>query len=146
MQSVGQLLQKMSERPRWPVNKKTILILKQYSAIAGENLSRNTSLKWIKNGTACIHCRNSMWLFALHSMEDELIKKMNEVAEEELIQRLLLRVGNVKQISIKKIKKVKLSDNEVYWIDQLVAHVPDDIKQSFKNFLCSYKGGQKHDE
>ncbi len=146
MQSVGQLIQKMSDRPRWPVNKKAILVLRQFSAIVGENLSKNVSLKWIKNGTACIHCRNSMWVFALHSIEEDLIKKMNEVAGEELIHRLLLRIGNVKYISSKKIKIIELSDNDIEWIDQLVGPVPDDIKHSFKNFLRSYKGGQKTDE
>ncbi len=142
MQSLGQLIDKLSNQKRWPGSKKAITIIRQYPLIVGEKINRNTSLKWIKNGVACINCRNSMWRFALHSMEEELIEKMNTMIGEPFVKRLLLRTGNVAQVKTPEIADASIKKEDAQWINQLVENAPDDIKHSFEKFLCAYKKGR----
>ncbi|HOI24671.1 MAG TPA: DUF721 domain-containing protein [Caldisericia bacterium] len=138
------LIEQISSHRRWPISTQVLHLLRHYSEIVGPGLSKHTSLKWIKNGTACIHCRNSMWSYALHAMEQELMAKMNAFAGKILIEKLLIRIGNVQEKKAKDTANATpLSEEDLMWIESLSQNTPEEIRDTFVSFLKSYKGKHK---
>jgi predicted nucleic acid-binding Zn ribbon protein len=141
MLPLNSLIDQITSRRRWPISSQAVHLLRHYPEIVGPGLSKHTSIKWIKNGTACIHCRNSMWSYALRAMEQELVVKMNAFIGKELIEKLLIRIGNVREQKVKE-KDPILSKEDLLWIDNLSEQVPTDIREKFASFLTAFKGKQ----
>lgn len=141
MLPLDSLIDQITSRRRWPISSQAVFLLRHYPEIVGTGLSKHTSIKWIKNATACIHCRNSMWSYALHSMEQELVDKMNAYVGKVVIEKLLIRIGNV-QAQIAKEKETVISEEDLLWIEGLSKKAPEDIREKFASFLMSYKGKQ----
>lgn len=141
MLPLDSLIDQITSRRQWPISSQAVHLLRHYPEIVGPGLSKHTSIKWIKNGTACIHCRNSMWSYALLAMEQELVAKMNAFVGKELIEKLLVRIGNVQEQKAKE-KDLILSKEDLLWIDNLSEQVPTDIREKFASFLAAFKGKQ----
>jgi predicted nucleic acid-binding Zn ribbon protein len=139
MLSLDSLIDQLSSHRRWPISSQAVMLIRHYRDLVGPGLSKHTAIKWIKNGTACIHCRNSMWSYALHSMEQEIIDKMNTYAGKTIITKILVRIGNV-QAQKAKEPEVVISQEDLIWIENLSKKAPEDIREKFASFLKSYKG------
>ncbi len=139
MQQLDNLIDHLTRKRRWSISAEMVFIIRHYSEIVGPNLNKHTSLKWIKKGVACIHCRNAMWSYALKNMEQQLIEKMNSSIGYEAIKRLIIRIGNISTISLKETPIIELTHEELAWIELLASKAPSKIKEQFRSFLVSYK-------
>ena len=139
MLPLDSLIDQITSHRRWPISSQAVLLIRHYRDIVGLGLSKHTAIRWIKNGTACIHCRNSMWSYALHSMEQEIIDKMNAYAGKAIISKLLIRIGNVQAQKVKE-PEVEISQEDLIWIENLSKKAPEYIRNTFAAFLKSYKG------
>ena len=74
-------------------------------------------------------------------MEQELVDKMNAYVGKVVIEKLLIRIGNV-QAQIAKEKETVISEEDLLWIEGLSKKAPEDIREKFASFLMSYKGKQ----
>lgn len=75
----------------------------------------------------------------MHSMEQEIIDKMNTYAGKTIITKILVRIGNV-QAQKAKEPEVVISQEDLIWIENLSKKAPEDIREKFASFLKSYKG------
>lgn len=75
----------------------------------------------------------------MHSMEQEIIDKMNAYARKTIITKILVRIGNV-QAQKEKEPEVVISQEDLIWIENLSKKAPEDIREKFASFLKSYKG------
>ena len=139
MLPLDSLIDQITSHRRWPISSQAVMLIRHYRDIVGPGLSKHTAIRWIKNGTACIHCRNSMWSYALHSMEQEIIDKMNAYAGKAIISKLLIRIGNVQAQKVKE-PEVEISQEDLIWIENLSKKAPEYIRNTFAAFLKSYKG------
>jgi predicted nucleic acid-binding Zn ribbon protein len=92
-----------------------------------------------REGTLTLHVDSSPWLQQLNYLKKDLIAKVNEALDEELVQEIQLKGGKVKSSAPnpqQTVKRRKLSENEQTWIKEQADSIPDpELRAVFENLI-----------
>ncbi len=61
--------------------------------VVGDVLASKVRVLDISNGVLVLECKDPLWCSELNLMSDKLISKLNELAGEDLVKRILIRRG-----------------------------------------------------
>jgi len=118
-----------------------IRLIAGYPKVVGKIISSNTKLLFQKEGQAVILCRNSIWMNELKNRESELVEKFNQFLGKNLIQGIIVKIGNIEKQKPKtqSRSKAELSVEEKDWITQTKSLVPEPLQARFESVLIAYK-------
>ena len=66
-------------------------LVNSWESVVGKTISRTTRDIYIKEKKLYVHLSSSVARHELHMLKDELLKRLNELAGEELIDEIILR-------------------------------------------------------
>jgi predicted nucleic acid-binding Zn ribbon protein len=66
-------------------------LVQSWESLLGRSVARATSRIYLKNGKLFVHLSSSVVRNELHMLQDEIIKKLNEAAGEELVEEIIFR-------------------------------------------------------
>ena len=73
----------------------TTRIGQMWDKIVGEIIAENTRPAALKEKTLLVHVNSSPWLHHLHFLKEEIVRKVNEALDEDLIEDILFKIGPV---------------------------------------------------
>lgn len=66
-----------------------------WDKIVGEIIAENTRPAALKQKILLVHVNSSPWLHQLHFLKDEIVRKVNDALDEDLIDDILFKIGPV---------------------------------------------------
>jgi predicted nucleic acid-binding Zn ribbon protein len=66
-------------------------LVSSWEALLGKAVARATTRIYLKDGRLFVHLSSSVVKNELHMLQDEIIRKLNESAGEELVKEIVLR-------------------------------------------------------
>lgn len=100
-----------------------------------------------REGTLTVHVDSAPWLQQLTYLKKDLIAKVNEALEEELVKELHLKSGKVKSTAPKTRQAVhrrKLTEDEQTWIKEQAQAVDDpELRAVFERLIRRDREHQK---
>lgn len=130
---------------------KQLHILKLWSKVVGESLSKHSQPVSISKGNLFVKVDNSAWLNQISYFKEKIIAEFNKIQGEIVVKRIYFRVGSIsvpqKHTSKRKKRKVKLDQKELEWVHKTVTQIEDDdLKKTIERILLQYKKAQKAKE
>jgi predicted nucleic acid-binding Zn ribbon protein len=66
-------------------------LVRSWETLLGKSVSRATSKIYLKDGKLFVHLNSSVVKNELFMLQDEIIKKLNDAAGEDLVREIVLR-------------------------------------------------------
>ncbi len=66
-------------------------LVRSWETLLGKSVSRATSKIYLKDGKLFVHLSSSVVKNELYMLKDEICKKLNDAAGEELVREIVLR-------------------------------------------------------
>lgn len=64
-----------------------------WDKIVGEIIAENTRPAALKEKTLLVYVNSSPWLHHLHFLKEEIVRKVNDALNEDLIEDILFKIG-----------------------------------------------------
>jgi len=147
---VGDVLNKLIYQLGIDTKIKEMNVLKSWSEVVGEPISRHSQPVSISKGNLFVKVDSSAWLSQLSHFKEKIISEFNKRQGREVIKDIYFRVGRIYSFSSKRgkvrsrLSKVRLCKEDLEWIDKMLAKVKDEnLKKLLKKLLSRYKRAQK---
>ncbi len=140
MERINQSLTHFFSRSKYQQKKivESSFVYAAYPHAVGEMLARSTRILAFKRGLLTVACKNSIFVTELNQMKELMIKKMNEVLQQDIIHDIRFVIGNVKPVVVRK-KKKPLHREQKEWIERVVQDTPECYKDQVRSMLVAYK-------
>ncbi|MGM0501540.1 MAG: DUF721 domain-containing protein [Bacillota bacterium] len=130
--------------------KKTQL-LDTWSRVIGKDIQEHTEAKYFDRGTLFVNVDNSSWAHQLLFMKQNLMEKINNKLDEELVTEIRFKVGHITKEDCdfskeykNETKKIELNPEEETKLQQTAESIADDnLKAKFLNLLMESKKTNK---
>ncbi len=66
-------------------------LVQSWESLLGKSVARATSKIYLKHGTLYVHLNSSVVKNELFMLQDEILKKLNDEAGEQLVREIVLR-------------------------------------------------------
>ena len=66
-------------------------LVQSWESLLGKSVARATSKIYLNNGTLFVHLNSSVVKNELFMLQDEILRKLNEAAGEQLVREIVLR-------------------------------------------------------
>ncbi|WP_236019087.1 DUF721 domain-containing protein [Geomonas propionica] len=105
----------------------------------GAKIAAHAQPATFREGTLTLHVDSAPWMQQLNYLKKELITKVNEALDQELVKEIQLKVGKVRSTTAKPQqapKRRKLSEDEQVWIKEQAETVTDpELRAVFENLI-----------
>ncbi|MBU5636011.1 DUF721 domain-containing protein [Geomonas sp. Red69] len=112
----------------------------------GSKIALHAQPASFREGTLTLHVDSSPWLQQLTYLKKDLIAKVNEALDEELVKEIQLKGGKVRSAAAKPQqapKRRKLSEDEQAWIKEQAETVTDpELRAVFESLIRKDKEHQ----
>ena len=150
-ESIKDLLNKALRQLGISKKVKKTQLLNTWSKVIGKDIKEHTEAKYFDRGTLFVNVDNSSWAHQLLFMKQNLIKKLNNKLDEELVTEIRFKVGHIsnqdyenKTNQDSEIKKVELNSEEETKLQQTASSINDDnLRNKFCNLLRESKKTDK---
>jgi predicted nucleic acid-binding Zn ribbon protein len=68
-------------------------VAQMWEKIVGEIIAENTRPAALKEKTLLVHVNSSPWLHHLHFLKEEIVRKVNDTLNKDLIEDILFKIG-----------------------------------------------------
>ncbi len=90
-QSIAEVIRAYLKESRLEKPLKERQLVQSWETLLGRSVARSTSKIYLKDGRLFVHLNSSVVKNELYMLQDEIIKKLNEAAGEELVKEIVLR-------------------------------------------------------
>lgn len=90
-QSLGEVVQEYIRQMNIGHKLKEVEIIKSWEQLLGKNVSKATSNIYIRNRVLFVELRSSIVRNELSMIKEEILKRINENAGEQVIEKIVLR-------------------------------------------------------
>ena len=90
-QSIAEAIRAYLKESRLEKPLKERQLVQSWETLLGRSVARSTSKIYLKDGRLFVHLNSSVVKNELYMLQDEIIKKLNEAAGEELGKEIVLR-------------------------------------------------------
>ena len=116
----------------------------------GSGIAAHAQPAAFRNGVLTLHVDSGPWLQQLNFLKKDLIRKVNDELEEEMVKELQLKAGKVKSPSppppSEPVQRRKLSEDERHWIaDQTETLRDPDLRAALENLIRKDREHQDQD-
>ncbi len=66
-------------------------LVQSWETLLGRSVARSTSKIYLKDGRLFVHLNSSVVKNELYMLQDEILRKLNDAAGEELVKEIVLR-------------------------------------------------------
>lgn len=105
----------------------------------GKKIAAHAQPVAFREGTLTVHVDSGPWLQQLTYLKKDLIAKVNEALDEDLVKELHMKAGKVKSAAPKPqqaVKRRKLSEDEQAWIKEQAQAVDDpELRAVFERLI-----------
>ncbi|TGU75197.1 DUF721 domain-containing protein [Geomonas terrae] len=113
----------------------------------GSKIASHAQPVAFREGTLTLHVDSGPWLQQLTYLKKDLIVKVNEALDEELVKELYLKSGKVRstaQKSQQAVQRRKLTEEEQVWIKEQAQAVDDpELRAVFERLISRDREHQK---
>ena len=90
-QSIAEAIRAYLKESRLEKPLKERQLVRSWETLLGRSVARSTSKIYLKDGRLFVYLNSSVVKNELYMLQDEIIKKLNEAAGEELVKEIVLR-------------------------------------------------------
>jgi predicted nucleic acid-binding Zn ribbon protein len=90
-QSIGDVIRAYLKESRLEKPLKERQLIQSWETLLGRSVARATSKIYIRDRVLYVYLRSSVIRNELFMLQDEILKKLNESAGEELVQKIILK-------------------------------------------------------
>ncbi|MBA7582442.1 hypothetical protein ES708_24370 [subsurface metagenome] len=90
-QSIAEVIRAYLKESRLEKPLKERQLVQSWETLLGRSVARSTSKIYLKDGRLFVYLNSSVVKNELYMLQDEIIKKLNEAAGEELVKEIVLR-------------------------------------------------------
>lgn len=90
-QSIAEVIRAYLKESRLEKPLKERQLVQSWETLLGRSVARSTSKIYLKDGRLFVHLNSSVVKNELYMLQDEIIKKLNEAAGEELVKEIVFR-------------------------------------------------------
>lgn len=113
----------------------------------GSKIAAHAQPASFREGTLTLHVDSAPWLQQLNYLKNDLIAKVNEALDQELVKEIQLKSGKVRKSSAAEIKKPvkrELSPEEQAWAkEQAEAAADPELRAIFERLIRRDREHQK---
>lgn len=105
----------------------------------GSKIAKHVQPVAFREGTLTLHVDSAPWLQQLTYLKKDLIAKVNEALDEELVKELQMKAAKVRSTAAKPqepVKRRKLTEDEQTWIKEQAEAVDDpELRAVFERLI-----------
>lgn len=144
VKSINNVLQKTLQDLDLNYKVKEQRVLKVWSEVIGDKLKKHTKASYINQGTLFVAVNNSTWAHQLLFLKEDLISRLNQQLDQEIVQDIRFKLGSINSGSTKKHKvepsfdlsKIELNSEEINEIEAKLKPLSDkELKQKLYSIL-----------
>jgi predicted nucleic acid-binding Zn ribbon protein len=90
-QSIAEAIRAYLKESRLEKPLKERQLIQSWESLLGKSVARATTRIYLKEGKLYIHLNSSVVRNELHMLQDEIVRKLNEAAGEELVTGIVFR-------------------------------------------------------
>ncbi|TSK04274.1 MAG: DUF721 domain-containing protein [Geobacter sp.] len=113
----------------------------------GSKIASHAQPVAFREGTLTVHVDSAPWLQQLTYLKKDLITKVNEALDEELVKELQMKAAKVRSAVAKPqqpVKRRKLTEEEQVWIKEQAQAVDDpELRAVFERLISRDREHQK---
>jgi hypothetical protein len=126
--AIGEIIPKTVKRLKIQTNFDEYNIKKSYTSLFGKNIEKVSYPDRLIKKVLHITVSNSAWLMQLSYMKAEIIEKINERFEKNVVKDVIFKVGKISKKEKKVIPKAKLSLRNIKLDDETKRAVEESVK------------------
>jgi len=143
------LLQKVIYQKKWQQRMEIHNVFHFWARIVGSEVASHARPQVIHGNVLWVEVSDSAWMQQLQFMKYELLKKINEELQPEIIEDIRFRMGFrsfKKKREEKKPEKIKVDVEKKKEFEQLLEGLPaSDSRQALKKLWLAFAGNEKVD-
>ena len=90
-QSIAEVIRAFLKESRLEKPMKERQLVNSWESLLGKSVARSTSKIYLKDGRLFVHLESSVVKNELFMLQDEIIRKLNDAAGEELVKEIVFR-------------------------------------------------------
>ncbi|MCK4749565.1 MAG: DUF721 domain-containing protein [Bacteroidales bacterium] len=90
-QSIAEVIRAFLKESRLEKPMKERQLVNSWESLLGKSVARSTSKIYLKDGRLFVHLESSVVKNELFMLQDEIIKRLNDAAGEELVKEIVFR-------------------------------------------------------
>lgn len=92
---IGSVLSRLMKTYRQDSDSELIRIWEMWIGIVGEAISANARPAAFKGTLLLVHVTNSTWLHQLQFLKEDIIRKINDAYEKEMVEDIKFKIGPI---------------------------------------------------